>query len=102
MTAQGSSLTRFRRALERDNLLLAEMAVRELPHVTLPDALALVALYASQGSPKFDRAAVRWLARYALERDGVTLGELQLAAAALVQLRERPETARPVLTVLVR
>jgi hypothetical protein len=28
------------------------------------DALRLIHLYAERGSPKFERAAMRWLARY--------------------------------------
>lgn len=52
-------------------------------HVPLGDALSLVMLYATAGSPKAEPAAVRWLGRFALE---TTLGELQLAAAALGQL----------------
>lgn len=59
----------------------------------LSDALALVALYASAGSPKAEPAAVRWLARLALECPRTTIGDLQLAAAALAQLSERPKTA---------
>jgi hypothetical protein len=63
------------------------MAVRELPHVHLGNALALVVLYARTGSPKFEPAAVRWPARLALEGPDVKLADLQLAAAALVSLR---------------
>jgi hypothetical protein len=62
-------------------------------HVPLGDALALVTLYAASGSPKAEPAAVRWLARLALERARTTIGELQLAVAALAQLAERPKTA---------
>jgi hypothetical protein len=62
-------------------------------HVPLSDALALVVMYAAAGSPKAEPAAVRWLARLARERPRTTLGELQLAAAALDQLAERPKSA---------
>ena len=62
-------------------------------HVPLGEALALVVLYAAAGSPKAETAAVRWLARLALERPRTTIGEIQLAAAALAQLAERPRTA---------
>ena len=62
-------------------------------HVPLGDALSLVMLYARAGSPKVEPAAIRWLARLALERPRTTIGELQLAAAALGQLSERPKTA---------
>lgn len=93
MTSQGAALTRYRRAIETKSMVLAEHAAREMGHVPLGDALALVLLYASAGSPKAEPAAVRWLARLALERPGTTIGELQLAAAALGQLEERPKTA---------
>jgi len=41
--------------------------LRELEWVTLEEARELDVLYAREDSPKFDRAAVRWLARFALE-----------------------------------
>lgn len=53
--------------------MLAEAAALEAGYLTLADALALTALYASAGDPKFEKAAVRWLARFALEADRVTL-----------------------------
>jgi hypothetical protein len=93
VTAQGSALTRYRRAIETQSIVLAELSAREMGHVPLEDALALVTLYATSGSPKVEPAAVRWLARLALERPRTTIGEMQLAAAALDQLSERPKTA---------
>ena len=100
MTSPGAALTRYRRAIETQSIVLAEVAARELGHVPLGDALALVLLYATAGSPKAEPAAVRWLARLALERPGTTIGELQLAAAALGQLEERPKTAARMLLEL--
>ena len=46
---------------------MAEDAARELPDLSLEDALQLVHLYAERGSPKFERAAMRWLERYLSE-----------------------------------
>ena len=100
MTSNGAALTRYRRAIETQSIVLAELAAREMGHVPLGDALALVVLYATAGSPKAEPAAVRWLARLALERPGTTIGELQLAAAALGQLEERPKTAARMLLEL--
>ena len=40
---------------------------RELPNLSLEDSLQLVHLYAERGSPKYDRAAMRWLERYLTE-----------------------------------
>jgi hypothetical protein len=78
------------------------MAVRELPHVHLGNALALVVLYARAGSPKFEPAAVRWLARLALEGRDIRLAELQLAASALACLRSaKVETAEKTLLRLI-
>ena len=100
VTAQGHPLTRFRRALDRRNIFGAELAAREMGYVSLPDALALLALYAAEDSPKYDKAATRWLARLALETDDLQLRDVQLAAAALAALPTRPESALRVLTEL--
>jgi hypothetical protein len=48
---------------------MAEDAARELPTLPLEDALQLVHLYAERDSPKFERAALRWLRRYLEEGD---------------------------------
>ena len=45
----------------------AEDPARELPNLPLEDALRLVHLYAERGSPKYERAALRWLERYLAE-----------------------------------
>jgi hypothetical protein len=101
VTSQGSATTRYRRAIETQSTVLAELAAREMGHVPLSDALSLVMLYASAGSPKAEPAAVRWLARLALERPRTTIADMQLAAAALTQLAERPKTAARTLLELV-
>ena len=64
VTAQPHAYLRYRRAIERRALWLAEDAARELPNLSLEDALMLVHLYAERGSPKYERAAMRWLERY--------------------------------------
>ena len=40
-----------------------------MPRVPLEDALRLVYLYAEKESPKYERAAMRWLRRYLLEKE---------------------------------
>jgi len=65
------------------------MAAREMGRLSLIHALSLVVLYARAGSPKFEPAAVRWLARLALEGREVRINEIQLAAAAFACLRGR-------------
>jgi hypothetical protein len=67
VTAQPNAHVRFRRAIERRALWMAEDAARELPNLSLEDALQLVHLYAERESPKFERAALRWLERYLVE-----------------------------------
>lgn len=46
---------------------MAEDAARGLPNLPLEDALQLVHLYAERGSPKFEKATLRWLERYLTE-----------------------------------
>jgi hypothetical protein len=64
VSAQPHARVRFRRAIERRALWLAEDAARELPNLPLEDLLQLVHLYAERGSPKYEKAAIRWLERY--------------------------------------
>ena len=64
VTAEPHAHVRFRRAIERRALWMAEDAARELPNLALEDALQLVHLYAERGSPKYEKAAMRWLERY--------------------------------------
>jgi hypothetical protein len=63
VTAEAHAQVRFRRAIERRALWAAEDAARELPNLSLEDALQLVHLYAERESPKFEKAALRWLER---------------------------------------
>ena len=46
---------------------MAEDAARELPDLSLEDALQLVHLYGDHESAKYERAALRWLERYLVE-----------------------------------
>jgi hypothetical protein len=82
LTAQPGAQVRFRRAIERRALWLAEDAARELPNLSLDDAWQLVHLYADRGSPKYERAALRWLARY-MDEDSPTLHQLAAVTATL-------------------
>jgi hypothetical protein len=82
LTAQPHAHARFRRAIERRALWLAEDAARELPNLPLEDALQLVHLYFERGSPKAERAAMRWLRRY-LEESDPSLVQFARVAGAL-------------------
>jgi hypothetical protein len=93
MTSDGSPYARFRRALETGNEHLVQTAARELPRIALDDALR-ICLVLRDGDPiRFERAAVRWLGRFALEARGVTIDVLRRAADALEALPERPSDA---------
>jgi hypothetical protein len=84
---------RFRRAIERRALWLAEDAAGELPNLSLQDALQLVHLYAERGSPKYERAALRWLERY-LTEGSPRLHHFAEITASLAK-RERQMADRP-------
>jgi hypothetical protein len=92
VTAQPSASVRFRRAIERRALWLAEDAARELPNLPLEDALQLVYLYAERGSPKFERAALRWLERYLREAEP-SLVQFARLASALAKRGDDPGAA---------
>ena len=87
MTAQGSPYARFQRALATGRAALAWGAPRELEHVDLQDALALVLLVVDD--PLYPRASARWLGRLCLEVPSLTLRQAQLAACALAALPDR-------------
>ena len=88
MTAQPHAHVRFQRTIERWALWLAEDAARELPNLSLPDALQLVHLYAERGSPKFEPAARRWLVRYLTEGTPSLIDVAQVTASLA---EHRPE-----------
>jgi hypothetical protein len=103
MTAQGHPRAIFKRAVERGKLVIAEATARELGRLTLEEALGLLFLYAEKEPIKFERAALRWLARDVTEGKAVSLLNAQLALSALAELRagER-EAAAKLLMELVR
>ncbi len=82
MTSEGHALSRFRRALAVRNGPAAYAAASELQRVELADALALTLLLADQPD-LFERACVRWVARFALEVRDVRLDTAHLALSAL-------------------
>jgi hypothetical protein len=67
VASENHPYARFRRALETRALWAAEDAAREMRELSLPDALQLVHLYAERESPKYEKAAMRWLERYLVE-----------------------------------
>ena len=77
----------------------AELAAREAGNLTLAEALELVCLYAEAEPAKFERAALRWHARFVSE-SAPSLLQAQIALAALGELRAGNESAVQVLLEL--
>jgi len=90
VTSDGSPYTRFRRALDSGNELLVITTARELPRIGLEDALRICLLIRGGDPDRYERAAVRWLGRFALEGRNVTIEALRMAADALDALPHRP------------
>lgn len=90
MTSQGSAYGRFQRALETGNLTLIRNAAAELPRVDLGDALAVCVVIRHAEPERFQRAALRWLARFCIERRDATLAQVQAAAWAFDNITDEP------------
>ena len=90
MAGQGSAYARFRRALKTGNMAIIRSAAVELPHVDLGDALAVCLTIREAEPHRFERAALRWLARFCVERREATLAEVQAAAWAFENIADEP------------
>ena len=93
MTSDGNPYARFRRALKTGNPALVTAAALELPRIALDDALRICLVLRGADPERYERAAVRWLGRFALEGRGVTIDDLQVAAEALDALPDRAPEA---------
>ena len=91
--AEGHAYARFqeRDDRHRPKCAAAEDAAREL-QLSLHDALQLVHLYADRRSPKFERAALRWLERYLAESSPRLQGVAEVTASLA---RRQHETGEP-------
>jgi hypothetical protein len=93
MTSDGNPYARFRRALETGNEALVIAAALELPRIALDDALRICLVLRGGDRARYERAAVRWLGRFALEARNATIDDLRLAADALDTLPDRATEA---------
>jgi hypothetical protein len=93
VTSDGNAYSRFKRALQTGNERLITAAALELPRVALDDALRICLILRDGDPARYERAAVRWLGRFALESRTVTIADLRAAAEALQGLRERAPEA---------
>jgi hypothetical protein len=86
VSIKGSPHARFRRALDTRNPTLVLAAAAELQRVELHDALAICLILLDGGSARYERAAVRWLARFCLEAPGLGLKETAVVLGGLQAL----------------
>ena len=93
MTSDGSPYQRFRRALATGNAALVTAAALELPRIALDDALRICLVLRGGDPARYERAAVRWLGRFALEARNVTIDDLRVAADALDALPDHATEA---------
>jgi hypothetical protein len=96
----GSAYARFQRALATGNLHLIRAAAAELPRVDLVDALAVCMAIRDAEPQRFERAALRWLARYAVEK-AAGVADVRAAADAFAVMLQRPEDALATLRRLI-
>jgi hypothetical protein len=99
MTSDGRPYSRFHRALRTRNLDVIRAAAAELPNVSLLDALAIVEVIRARQPDAFDRAAVRWLGRFATERPAVRLEAVAEATDAFVRLGKSASATNAVETL---
>jgi hypothetical protein len=85
-TSQGHPYAVFQGALQRRNVLSALAAAKDMPQLSLADALELTVLVARKDPRRHQRVASRWLLRYLEEDAHATIDEAALAAASLVAL----------------
>jgi hypothetical protein len=91
VSSGGSPYARFRRALDTGNLAIVRAAAAELPRVELDDALRVCLLVRDQDQERYEQAAVRWLARFCLERPAAALGDVVEAATAFERMAREPQ-----------
>jgi hypothetical protein len=100
VSSTGSPYARFRRAVATGNLSLVHAAAAELPHVDLQDALRICLLMSAQDDERFERAAVRWLARASLETPTMRLDDLRMGLIAFEAMPYNSSAARQTLAQL--
>ena len=93
VSIKGSPYGNFRRALETSNLTVISAAAAELPAISLEDALSICILVFRQEPRRFERAALRWIGRYCLERRDLTIDDVREVADAFARLRDDGEVA---------
>ncbi len=102
VSIKGGAYGRFRRALDSGSLTLIRSAAAELPQISLEDALEICLAVRRSEPETYERAAVRWLGRFCLERRDVTLAAVRVALDALERLPRAPDESVATLRRLAR
>jgi hypothetical protein len=89
-------------ALENGDLEWLRNNAARLAPIRLTDALRICLIVRDREPAQYERAAVRWLGRFALEARDATLPDLKRAAQALGTLPSDAKTAMEELTTLCR
>jgi hypothetical protein len=75
---------------------------QQLVPVRLTDALQICLIVRDREPQMYERAAVRWLGRLALEAPNLSLADLNLAAKAITSLPTNAESAMEDLAIICR
>ena len=99
MSIKGGSWAHFRRAVAAGQPLVALAAARELPALSLADALALTLVLRGE-ERLFERAAVRWHSRFLRDAGYLSLADATLSLAALALMPTSFETGAAALAAV--
>jgi len=97
VSIKGSDYRWLKQALERGDLPLVKASAAQLPAVDLPTALDIALLVMDREPHNAERAAVRWVGRWALESREATLAGLLEVPVAMSALAHEPERWEAVL-----
>lgn len=89
-------------ALEQGDLKWLRRHAEQLAPIRLTDALRICLVVRDREPQLYERAAVRWLGRFALEAPNLTLSDLNLAAEAIAALPTDAQGAMERLSILCR
>jgi hypothetical protein len=89
-------------ALDRGDLEWLRENAQRLAPLRLTDALRICLIVRDQEPEQFEKAAVRWLGRFAFEARSATLADLKLAAQALGSMPVDADMAMEQLSSLCR
>jgi hypothetical protein len=102
MSIRGSDHRWLRQALERGDLPLAKATAAQIPGLNLEDSLAIALLVIEREPHNAERAALRWLGRFCLERRDANLAQVREAVDAFTLLVADPDSGEAALRRLCR